>query len=57
MRAGRQLPERMILLGQDSGSLRSVADLIAKMLAFIDYCNRTMTKPFQWTYRGKALAA
>jgi len=47
----------MILLGQDSGSLRSVADLIAKMLAFIDYCNRTMTKPFQWTYRGKALAA
>lgn len=39
------------------GSFTSVADLIAKVLAFIEYYNRTMAKPFKWTYKGKALAA
>jgi transposase len=39
------------------GSFSSVADLKAKVLAFIDYFNRTMAKPFRWTYQGKALAA
>jgi len=24
---------------------------------FIAYYNRTMAKPFKWTYQGKALAA
>jgi transposase len=35
----------------------SLEDLITKVLAFIDYYNRTMAKPFKWTYKGKALAA
>ena len=39
------------------GSFTSVAELKAKVLAFIDYFNRTMAKPFRWTYQGKALAA
>jgi hypothetical protein len=39
------------------GNFTSVADLRAKVLAFIDYYNRTMAKPFKWTYTGKALAA
>jgi len=39
------------------GSFTSVADLQAKVLAFIDYYNRTMAKPFQWTYQGKPLVA
>jgi hypothetical protein len=39
------------------GSFTSVTDLIAKVLAFIEYYNRTMAKPFKWTYKGKALAA
>lgn len=39
------------------GTFISVADLKAKVLAFIDYFNRTMAKPFRWTYRGKALTA
>jgi hypothetical protein len=39
------------------GSFLSVADLQAKVLAFIDYYNRTMVKPFKWTYTGKALLA
>jgi len=39
------------------GSFSSVADLKAKVLAFIDYFNRTMAKPFRWTYQGKALVA
>ena len=38
------------------GSFTSVADLKAKVLAFVDYFNRTMAKPFKWTYQGKALA-
>jgi transposase len=37
------------------GNFISVADLKAKVLAFIDYFNRTMAKPFRWTYQGKAL--
>lgn len=39
------------------GNFISVADLKAKVLAFIEYFNRTMAKPFRWTYQGKALAA
>jgi hypothetical protein len=37
------------------GSFTSVADLRAKVLAFIAYYNRTMAKPFRWTYQGKPL--
>jgi len=37
------------------GSFISVEDLEAKVLAFIDYFNRTMAKPFKWTYQGKPL--
>ncbi len=39
------------------GSFTSVADLEAKILHFIDYYNRTMAKPFKWTYQGKPLVA
>ncbi len=35
------------------GSFLSVADLTTKVLAFIAYYNRTMAKPFNWTYQGK----
>lgn len=38
-------------------SFTSQADLKARLLAFIDYFNRTMAKPFKWTYSGKVLAA
>ena len=37
------------------GSFTSVEDLQAKVFACIDYYNRTMAKPFKWTYQGKAL--
>jgi transposase len=37
------------------GSFTSTQDLQTKVLAFIDYYNRTMAKPFKWTYQGKAL--
>ena len=37
------------------GSFTSVDDLKAKVLAFVEYFNRTMAKPFKWTYKGKAL--
>ena len=39
------------------GLFTSVADLKAKVLAFVEYFNRTMAKPFRWTFQGKALAA
>jgi transposase len=37
------------------GSFISVEDLEAKVIAFIDYFNRTMAKPFKWTYQGTPL--
>ena len=39
------------------GSFTSVAELETKIREFIDYYNRTMAKPFAWTYCGKALVA
>jgi hypothetical protein len=39
------------------GSFTAVDDLQAKVLAFIDYYNQTMAKPFKWTYQGKPLMA
>jgi DDE superfamily endonuclease len=39
------------------GSFTSVEDLRDQVWAFIDYYNRTMAKPFRWTYQGKPLVA
>jgi len=36
-------------------SVTSIAKLKNRILDFIDYFNRTMAKPFKWTYQGKAL--
>jgi len=38
-------------------SFSSLEQLKAKVLAFIDYYNVTMAKPFKWTYQGKPLSA
>ena len=38
------------------GEFRSVEDLVAKVMAFIDDYNRTAT-PFRWTYDGRPLKA
>jgi hypothetical protein len=37
------------------GSFSSIIDLREKVLAFIDYFNKTMAKAFKWTYKGKPL--
>lgn len=37
------------------GNFTSVTGLKAKILAFIEYYNRTMAKPFKWTYKAKPL--
>lgn len=39
------------------GSFCSLYELEDKVFAFIDYYNRTMAKPFKWTYLGKPLVA
>jgi transposase len=39
------------------GNFTSIADLEAKITHFIDFFNKTMAKPFRWTYTGKPLAA
>jgi len=36
-------------------SFESLEQLRERLLAFIDYFNRTLAKPFQWTYKGKVL--
>jgi transposase len=33
----------------------SVEDLSQQILAFVEYFNRTLAKPFKWTYRGRPL--
>ncbi|WP_366931373.1 transposase [Nostoc sp. JL34] len=37
-------------------SFKSQDDLKTRILGFIDYFNKTMAKPFKWTYKGKVLA-
>ena len=37
------------------GNFTSTEDLKIRLVEFIDYFNRTMAKPFKWTYRGKPL--
>lgn len=37
------------------GNFTSVTDLREKILAFIAYFNRTLAKPFKWTYKGRPL--
>jgi transposase len=38
-------------------SFVSKQNLAQRILAFIDYFNETMAKPFKWTYKGRPLAA
>jgi hypothetical protein len=38
------------------GSFTSLDDLRANVVAFIDYFNRLLAKPFRWTYTGRLLA-
>lgn len=39
------------------GSFKSVEHLKSRLLSFIDFFNKTMAKPFKWTYTGRPLAA
>ncbi|MEA1048299.1 transposase [Lamprobacter modestohalophilus] len=39
------------------GHFTSVEDLEKRISDFIDFFNRTLAKPFRWTYEGKPLAA
>ncbi|MFH1934545.1 MAG: IS630 family transposase [Pseudomonadota bacterium] len=38
-------------------SFKSTDELRERILAFIDYFNKTMAKPFKWTYAGRPLVA
>ena len=38
-------------------SFRSTDDLRDRILAFVEYFNRTMARAFKWTYTGRPLAA
>jgi transposase len=37
------------------GSFASVEELHQRIVEFIEYFNRTMAKPFKWTYKGRPL--
>jgi len=39
------------------GHFGSVDDLQDKIIAFIEYYDAYLAKPYQWTYTGKPLAA
>ena len=39
------------------GNFTSAKDLRDKLLTFVDYFNRTMAKPFRWTFQGTPLEA
>ena len=39
------------------GNFKSTEELKTKIMAFIDYFNNTMAKPFKWTYQGKVMVA
>lgn len=39
------------------GSFTSTEHLRERLIAFIEYFNRTMAKPFRWTYAGRPLRA
>jgi transposase len=39
------------------GNFLSTDALKERILAFMDYFNKTMAKPFKWTYQGKVLTA
>ena len=39
------------------GNFSTVHELRERILAFIDYFNKTMAKPFKWTYAGRPLQA
>ena len=48
------IPTRKLLR---RASFTSTDDLRSRILAFIAYFNRTMARPFTWTYSGRPLAA
>ena len=37
------------------GNFESVENLQRRILAFIEYYNETLAKPFKWTYKGRPL--
>lgn len=43
------------LLGR--ATFRTTDELRERILAFVDFFNTTLAKPFKWTYKGKPLAA
>ena len=52
--------ERMLIdiaYSPDTLGSTEFEDLRQRILAFIEYFNKTLAKPFKWTYTGRALAA
>ena len=39
----------------ERGDFTSAEELRGKILAFIDYFNRTLARPFKWTFTGRPL--
>jgi len=37
--------------------IASVVEMQKRILTFVEYFNKTMAKPFQWTFKGKPLNA
>ena len=50
------MSEDVAIYAQNASTI-SVEDLRERILAFIAYFNKTMAKPFKWTYTGHPLTA
>ena len=49
--------EALVPLGRNRPAIYYVDDLKQRLLDFIEYFNKTMAKPFKWTYAGRPLVA
>ena len=47
--------EALIVSMLKRASFTSIQDLQQRILDFIDFFNKTMAKPFKWTYTGRPL--
>ena len=47
----------LVRRGLKRASFTSTEDLRTRILGFIDYFNRTLAKPFKWTYTGRPFVA
>jgi len=52
---GKKVWDKNPPLARDAATSRRLKNSCIRILAFIDFFNDTLAKPFRWTYIGKPL--